>query len=173
VKIQNAKEMNSVPRTSFEIHKLENIYRPWARQLLEAEWGGTIVVSRGRIHDASKLPGLIALDGSRPLGLATYRIDADSCELVSLNSLIHGVGIGSTLVSEVNDIARSAGCHRLWLITTNDNTPALRFYQKNGFRLVALHRDALVESRNLKPSIPFVVINVFQLWFVFEVYIYL
>lgn len=142
--------------TTFEIQALENSYRPWVRQLLKAEWGGHIVISRGRVHDASQLPGFIALEGNRPLGLVTYRIDGDACELVTLNSLTHGIGIGSALVSEIKDIATSAGCRRLWLITTNDNTRALRFYQKNGFRLVALHRDALEESRKLKPSIPLI-----------------
>ncbi|MGW8250920.1 MAG: GNAT family N-acetyltransferase, partial [Anaerolineales bacterium] len=41
------------------------------------------------------------------------------------------------------------------LITTNDNLPALRFYQKRGFHLVALYPNALAESRRLKPEIPF------------------
>ena len=31
---------------------------------------------------------------------------------------------------------------------------ALRFYQKRGFRLVALYPGALAESRKLKPEIP-------------------
>ncbi|MBK9123270.1 MAG: GNAT family N-acetyltransferase, partial [Chloroflexi bacterium] len=48
------------------------------------------------------------------------------------------------------------GIHRLWLITTNDNLDALRFYQKRGWHLVAVHRDALNESRRLKPQIPII-----------------
>ena len=43
---------------------------------------------------------------------------------------------------------------RLWLITTNDNTSALRFYQRRGWDLVTVHRDAVDESRRLKPQIP-------------------
>jgi len=39
-------------------------------------------------------------------------------------------------------------------ITTNDNLPALRFYQKQGFRLIVLYPGAVEESRRLKPSIP-------------------
>jgi hypothetical protein len=31
---------------------------------------------------------------------------------------------------------------------------AVRFYQKRGFRLVAVHRRALEETRRLKPSLP-------------------
>jgi acetolactate synthase regulatory subunit len=40
------------------------------------------------------------------------------------------------------------------LVTTNDNMRALRFYQRRGFRLVALNAGALDRSRELKPEIP-------------------
>jgi hypothetical protein len=44
----------------------------------------------------------------------------------------------------------------VWLITTNDNLNALRFYQKRGFRLAALYPGAVDESRTIKPQIPLV-----------------
>ena len=48
-----------------------------------------------------------------------------------------------------------AGCTRLWLVTTNDNVDALRFYQRRGFRLARLRAGAVDESRaTLKPEIP-------------------
>ncbi len=111
-------------------------------------------MTRGRVHDASALPAYVARDGDQRVGLATYRIDGSDCELVSLNSERDGAGVGGTLLAAVAAAARSAGCKRLWLITTNDNLPALRFYQKRGFRLLRIHRDALEASRRLKPSIP-------------------
>ena len=43
---------------------------------------------------------------------------------------------------------------RVWLVTTNDNLAALRFYQRRGFALAALHPRAIEVSRRLKPSIP-------------------
>jgi len=46
------------------------------------------------------------------------------------------------------------GCRRVWLITSNDNLDALRFYQRRGLRLVAVHRGAIDEARRVKPSIP-------------------
>jgi len=52
--------------------------------------------------------------------------------------------------------AAAAGCTRLWLVTTNDNVEALRFYQKQGFRLVALYPNALEASRRLEPDLPLV-----------------
>ena len=39
-------------------------------------------------------------------------------------------------------------------MTTNDNLAALRFYQRRGLRLVAVHRDAVRVARALKPLIP-------------------
>ena len=62
--------------------------------------------------------------------------------------------IPSFLINAVREAALSAACHRVWLITTNDNIQALRFYQRRGFELVAVHRDAIKESRKLKPEIP-------------------
>ncbi len=137
-----------------EIIPLDERYRDWARVLLAESWAGPMIVSRGRLHDASRLPGLVAIYQGRPAGLATYRIEGDSCELVTLESQLPGLGIGSALLTGVKEIAAATNCLRLWLITTNDNTAGLRFYQRQGFVLVALHRGALSESRKLKPQIP-------------------
>jgi GNAT superfamily N-acetyltransferase len=113
-----------------------------------------MVASRGRLQDASILPGFVAEDGGRPVGLATYRVDGDDCELVSINSARERRGAGAALLEAVAGAARAAGCSRVWLITTNDNLHAMRFYQRRGWDLVALHRDAMARSRELKPEIP-------------------
>jgi ribosomal protein S18 acetylase RimI-like enzyme len=145
-----------------EVHPLGDARRAWAKDLLEERWGSPRIVSRGRIHDADRLPGFVALaaagfesaGGSRePCGLVTYRIDGLECEMVSLDALRERRGAGSALVAAVVTAARAASCRRLWLITTNDNTRALRFYQRRGFTLAALHKGAIEASRRLKPSI--------------------
>jgi ribosomal protein S18 acetylase RimI-like enzyme len=125
----------------------------WIADQLRARWGSVEVVSRGRLSRPSDLPGFVAMLDGRRVGLATYRMDPDECELVTLDALEPGHGVGSALVDAVADAAGAAGCRRMWLITTNDNTPALRFYQRNGLQLAALHRDAVEESRRLKPQI--------------------
>lgn len=74
-----------------------------------------------------------------------------------LEALEQGRGVGSALLGAVEELARRRGCKRLWLVTTNDNTHALAFYQRRGFVLAALHRDAVTEARKtLKPSLPLV-----------------
>ena len=128
--------------------------REWAAAKLRELWG-EVVVSRGAVHDATVLPGFVAEDAAgRPAGLLTYRLDDRDCEVVTIDAFPEGGGAGTALVDAVTEAARAAGCRRVWLITTNDNLRALRFYQRRGFRLVAVHRNALVRSRELKPSIP-------------------
>lgn len=63
-------------------------------------------------------------------------------------------GVGSALLEGIARLAREYQCQRLWLITTNDNVHALRFYQRRGLRLVALRPDSVAQARDLKPEIP-------------------
>ena len=49
---------------------------------------------------------------------------------------------------------KELGCDRVWLITTNDNVHAMRFYQLKGFDMVAFHEDAVNKAREKKPEIP-------------------
>lgn len=133
---------------------IEDKDRTWVADLLKEWWAGPLIVTRGRQHYADKYPGFIAEVEGKRSGLVTYNVSGKDCEIVTMNSLVEKIGIGSALIDAVKDAAKKAGCQRLWLITTNDNTHALRFYQKYGFELVAVHRNAIAESRRLKPGIP-------------------
>jgi ribosomal protein S18 acetylase RimI-like enzyme len=128
---------------------------PWLRDA-SAPVGGLEVVSRGALHRLPELPGFVAELGGVPLGFACYRPEGESCELVAIRALRERRGVGSALVGAVETAAARAGARRLWLITTNDNVGALRFYQLAGFRLVAVHLAAVDRARVLKPSIPLV-----------------
>ena len=88
------------------------------------------------------------------MGVLTYRIDGMQCEVSALYTATSWQGTGSALIDAAVQRARTAGCRRLWLVTTNDNVDALRFYQRRGFRLAELHAGAVDDSRaRLKPSI--------------------
>jgi ribosomal protein S18 acetylase RimI-like enzyme len=129
--------------------------RPWIREALEWAWGAVAVVSRGRLtEDASVLPGLVAERDGRPVGYMLLRVEGDAAEVVALHSLEPGSSVGAALLDGARAEAERAGCRRVWLITTNDNLAAIRFYQRRGWDWVAFHRDALGESRRLKPAVP-------------------
>lgn len=145
---------DKAPADTFQIRAVAKEDKPWVTGLLEEWWAGPRVASRGRLQLADELPGFAAILEGQPAGLITYRIDGQECEIVTMNSLVERRGIGSALIHAVKDIAEKSGCLRLWLITTNDNTVALRFYQKYGFILVAVYRNAIEQDRLLKPEIP-------------------
>lgn len=130
--------------------------RSWAAEVLMRSWGSTRVVSRGRVHDALELPGLVASLGAERVGLLTWSVEGEECEVVTIDSLVERRGVGRALLAAAATEATAMGCRRLWLITTNDNLSALRFYQRLGWDLVALHRGAVDEARRLKPEIPHV-----------------
>jgi ribosomal protein S18 acetylase RimI-like enzyme len=141
------------PHADLQVRALRDDERGWAARVLDESWG-EVVVGAGREHRPAQLPALVAeADGERA-GLATYLIEDGACELVTLDALTVGGGIGGALVEAVADAARSAGCARVRLITTNDNLPALRLYQRHGFVLAAVRLDELAATRRRKPEIP-------------------
>ncbi len=130
--------------------------RECVRDFIARRWGAEIVVAHGVVYRPHELGGFVAQRGDEIVGLVTLRAEAGACEIVTIDSTQPGVGIGTALIDAVKEFARQAGCARLWLITTNDNLDALRFYQKRGFALVAVHRNAVEESRKFKPQIPLI-----------------
>lgn len=128
--------------------------RAWASVLVAARWGDSRIVSRGRVHDAADLPAIVAERAGQQLGLATYVIESDRCELVTLDAIAERTGVGSALLAAVERTAREAGCARVTVITSNDNLAALRFYQKRAYRIIGVHVDAITRARAIKPAIP-------------------
>ena len=110
----------------------------------------------GVLHDPVADKALLAEDENGALiGVLTFQTAGRDREISALYAAASWRGIGSALIEAAVDLARVDGCDRLWLVTTNDNVDALRFYQRRGFRLIELHQGAVDESRaTLKPSIP-------------------
>ncbi|AVA23541.1 GCN5-related N-acetyltransferase protein [Rhizobium sp. NXC24] len=125
--------------------------KDWIVKLLTERWGGTKVAAHGEIFDLLDLPALV-VDPER--GLATYRIQGNEAELMSLDAVHSGQGVGTALIEALADQLRQQSVSALWVMTTNDNLDALRFYQRRGFELRRVRPGAVDEARRLKPSIP-------------------
>lgn len=137
-----------------DIRPLVDADREWVEPLVVERWGEPIVVGRGRVWRPAELPGFAAFEDDRCVGLVTYELDGPACEIVTIDALEEGCGVGTALLAAVGAAAREARCDRLRLLTTNNNLRALAFYQKRGFRLVDLVPGAIDEERKRKPSIP-------------------
>jgi GNAT superfamily N-acetyltransferase len=120
-----------------------------------AERNALHVARLGRLEAALDHPAFVAEDEGALAGVLTYIVEDEACEILTLHAAERFAGAGSALIEGVERLAAEAGCARVWVITTNDNVDALRFYQRRGFRLVALHPGAVDEGRaHLKPEIP-------------------
>jgi GNAT superfamily N-acetyltransferase len=139
---------------SFTIRPVSPADKSWIRQFIAEQWCDESVAVHDTVYFPHELPGFIAIMDEMPAGLVTYTIVDGECEMVTLDSVHPGLGIGSALIEAVKKEALQCGCSRMWLITTNDNINALLFYQKRGFVLAKLYPDAVTRARKLKPSIP-------------------
>ncbi|MBP2340102.1 ribosomal protein S18 acetylase RimI-like enzyme [Saccharothrix coeruleofusca] len=117
-------------------------------------WGAHTSVAHGQVFFPASLPGFLVEQQNQVIGLLTYTTYDSFMEIVTIDALRRGRGVGTSLVEAAVHRARQLGCSRVRLTTTNDNLDALRFYQRRGFRLTALRPDAVREARRLKPEIP-------------------
>ena len=147
-------QKRGVPSEIMDIVPISDTYREEVNNIVEVVWNGPLVVTRGKIFDTSNLPGFIALHDGGLAGVIAYRQENGEYEIAYLISLIENMGIGTKLTDRVITEAKDNNIKRVCLITTNDNTHVIRFYQKMGFALKAVHINAVNESRKLKPSIP-------------------
>ncbi len=127
----------------------------WATDWLDERLGGRRQARRGEVIDvlAAGL-GFVAERRGEPAGLLTYRFDEDAVELSSLAADPRHGGIGSALLEALVSAVAAADRHWIWVVTTNDNLDALRFYQRRGFRIGEVRVGAVDRARlSIKPSI--------------------
>jgi ribosomal protein S18 acetylase RimI-like enzyme len=153
--------------------------RPTDRARVEAmfaaTWGEPRVAAGGRLYDLRTLPALVAtravVGGSAPgaagtdeahepaeqiIGVLTYEIAGDAIEVVSIEADPLRLGTGTALLAAAVNLGFAEGLARLWLVTTNDNVDALRFYQRRGLHILEVRPDGVARSREVKPSIPLI-----------------
>ena len=129
--------------------------REWAARLLGA-YGGIPQMARfGELLDPLEHEGIVAeLDG-RPVGLLTVTESDRGLEVLTLHSEVEGAGAGTRLLETALRVAVASDARRLWLVTTNDNLRAIRWYLRRGMRVAAVHAGAVdADRREVKPQIP-------------------
>jgi hypothetical protein len=70
---------------------------------LEEAFGDVAVARKGVLIDASNLPGFVATEDGRPVGLLTYAAVDGECEVVAILSTEESRGIGRALMNAVRD----------------------------------------------------------------------
>lgn len=139
-----------------ECKRINSQNRNFINAFIKQHWYTTTMIIRGREIDMTKAEGFYFSEEKNIIGLITYIVYNGILEITSLDSLQENRGIGSKLVEAVIHEAKERKCQKIILITTNDNINAINFYQKRGFDMANLFRNALDISRKLKPEIPLI-----------------
>ena len=138
------------------IEKITERTRELVNKFLIENWYSTDMSVRGDIIDGTKLDGFILLDDNKVIGLGTYKFYGDICEIVTFDSKRENIGIRTSVLRLIEQVAVENHCKRMQLITINDNLRALQFYQKRGYRLTKIYKDAMDEVRKVKPYVPLI-----------------
>lgn len=126
----------------------------WMTHIATKLWGSVQIISKKHTYNIVKLSNCIGEVNGKPVGFISYTKEGRSCEIVALYCAIENQGIGTALIDRVKEAAKIDGCNTVWVMTTNDNTQALRFYQKRGFVIKAIRTNVMEEQRKVKPTIP-------------------
>ena len=121
---------------------------------IEQHWRSRVIMSHGRKFYPHEEEGFIERRDGKLVGLLTYHVDGDILEILTLNATLEGAGIGTSLMLPTIERARERDCRRVMLTTTNDRLRAIGFYQRLGFRMVAINIGVVDEARKIKPQIP-------------------
>jgi ribosomal protein S18 acetylase RimI-like enzyme len=128
--------------------------RAAARELFERDYGRTKIVAFGEVMDIDQMPALVAIMYNDPSGALAYRLLGDALHIVALatDPMWQRSGVGSYLLAEVELIARRLRLERIIVSTTNDNLPALYFYQRQHYRIASLTPGSLINRAAGRPG---------------------
>ena len=141
---------------ALDVRDFEAADREWARRLIGDHQGGDHRVARlGELFDPTEQQGIVAeLDG-RPIALLTVHETDRGLEVLTLDSELGGAGAGTRLLETALRVAEASHAPRLWLVTTNDNLEAIRWYLRRGLTVARVHPGAVDADRaTIKPTIP-------------------
>jgi ribosomal protein S18 acetylase RimI-like enzyme len=103
--------------------------------------------------------GVLAFDHGVLVGIATWVVTGDTAEVRALGvaEAARRRGVGRKLMDAAAAALRAVHVRRAWLVTTNDNTPAIRLYESLDYAVSEVRRGAIDETRRtIKPSIPLI-----------------
>jgi len=62
--------------------------------------------------------------------------------IIYLHQDFHNVGLGTAMLTKLIELAKEEGLHRVGLDVIADNKPAIRLYQKFGFKVEGVKKEA-------------------------------
>ncbi|MBD7963560.1 GNAT family N-acetyltransferase [Fictibacillus norfolkensis] len=139
-----------------EVVGTSKVDKKFINEFFQKHWGSAEMVLSSGTFKCDELDGFVAINEMGEIvGLVTNFIHNNVCE----NSILENIGIGTELLTKVEEQAYSQEVIHIRVTTTKDTLRALSFYQKRGYCLTDLFPNAVAKAREIKPEIPQVADN--------------
>jgi ribosomal protein S18 acetylase RimI-like enzyme len=111
--------------------------RAAALALIRRDFGHTRIVAFGEPVQIDGQPIVVATVKGELAGAVVYRLLPAAVQILALatDPMWQRSGVAGQLLDEVERMAGDRGLQRLVVSTTNDNLPALYFYQRRGYQI--------------------------------------
>jgi ribosomal protein S18 acetylase RimI-like enzyme len=118
------------------------------RELVAQFWGEEEQLTFDRKFNVLKQPAYVAKVGAKFAGFVSLAENKDSLIVVALGIRPEhqGSGIGRSLIKKAESEARRLQKKKVLVSASNDNLPALGFYQSLGFQIFEVKPNVLAEK---------------------------
>lgn len=118
------------------------------KEVVRLFWGEQEQLTFDKVFRLAELPAFVAKVGKEVAGFVSFAEMQDDLIVVALGILpeYQGSGIGSSLIAKVEGEARKLGSKRIVVSTSNDDLPALAFYQSLGFQIYEVRPNVIAEK---------------------------
>ena len=144
-----------IPRPPLTIRPATPGDMPRILKLAEFFWHKTDIDCFGHNYNIADLPAFVACDEEHIVGVASYAPEDQALHLVMLHILPtwQGRGAASALINALKGQANDQQVSHIILATSNDNLPALGFYQRLGFTITKILPGSISEEHpDLEPG---------------------
>lgn len=120
-----------------------------ALALFRRDFGRAAIVAFGEVMPLEEHPAIVAEMRGELAGALAYRLLPAALHVVALatDPMWQRSGVASHLIAEAEVLARHHGLRRLVFATTNDNLPALYFYQRRGWTITEVAPGSMIPHR--------------------------
>ena len=132
--------------TIYEV--LPNEEKKRIREFVQRYWGEKEQLTFDRKFIVAELPTYAAKLGNNIIGFISFTEVDDATILVALGVLpkYQSSGVGKSLIAKVEAEAKRRTKKKLLVSTSNDDLPALAFYQSLGFQIYEVKPNVIAEK---------------------------
>jgi ribosomal protein S18 acetylase RimI-like enzyme len=121
------------------------------REFVKRFWKEEEQLTFNRKFIVAELPAYLAKSGSDVIGFVSFAELRDAIIIVALGILpkYQNARVGKSLIEKVETEAKRLGKKKLLVSTSNDDLPALAFYQSLGFQIYEVKPNVIAEKHGM------------------------